>query len=56
MTSRADVYTRAGLIGSLALIALFFSVNSGIQFGLKIVEKALDSLPDNLVSTLNKSQ
>jgi hypothetical protein len=55
MTSRADRYARAGLIGSIALLALFVSVTSAIHFSLNIVIKAVDSVPKTVGQALETS-
>jgi hypothetical protein len=52
MNSRADAFTCAGLIGSIALLTLFLSVASGIHFSFNIVDKALDSIPNTVVHAL----
>lgn len=55
MNSRADGYARAGLIGSLALLALFLGVTSGVRFGLDTVIKAVDSIPTTVSEALQES-
>ncbi len=55
MTSRADGYTRAGLIGSLTLLALFIGVTSGVRFILDAVVEAVDSVPATVAEALQES-
>ena len=55
MISRADAYIRAGLVGSLTLLALFAGIASGINFSLNALTKAVDSVPTTVGQALQES-